>query len=144
MKPILFLLLTVFATAAFAQERWTGRYEFEELGGKTSGGTAIIVNHEIEITDSDDGLIALIRGTGFQTSRDLVGNARVEGEKLLIYFNSYNEDNVLEPYAEGDLLLTLERRKGELLTFWGKYLPVVQKNEKTGKVYFTKVKIVEE
>ncbi len=145
-KRIAFAVLFIISacSAVLAQERWTGRYEFEESGGKTSGGSPIIVDHEIELTNTDDGLIALIRSNGFQTSRDLVGSVRIEGPKLSIYFLSYGDENVLEPYKEGELLLTLERRKNELITIWGAYLPVVQTNQKSGKVYFQKVKMVEE
>ena len=66
----------------------------------------------------------------------------MDGNKLLIYFSNYGENNLFETYEQGDLLLTLESKtvkgKTEILTFWGKFQPVVPKNEKTGKVYFQK------
>jgi Family of unknown function (DUF5991) len=87
-------------------------------------------------------LIAMIQSNGYQTSRDLVATAKIEGSKLLVYFNSYGENNVFETYKKGDLLFTLEQKtvKGELniLTYWDKFQPVVPKNEKSGKVYFQK------
>ncbi len=138
------ILALLCAVPAFAQERWTGRYEFEESGGKTPGGTAVTVNHEIEIFETDDGLVAMIKSQGFQTSRDLVCRARVEGDKLLVFFGSYGEDNVLATYKDGELLLTLERKKDELLTHWGAFQPVTGNYGKSGKVYFRKLKTVEE
>lgn len=137
-----FLLISAFSVFANAQNEWLGNYIFEEDGGKTAGGTAIFVSHEMRIVESDDGLLAMIQSNGYQTSKDLICTTKIENGKLLVYFDSYGENNVFEPYEKGDLLLTLERKtvknKTEILTFWGKFQPVVPKNEKTGKVYFVK------
>ncbi len=137
---ILFLL--VFCWPANAQKEWLGSYSFDEDGGKNAGGATIFIAHQIDIKEAEDGLIALIQSNGYQTSKDLICTTKIEGAKLLIYFDSYGENNLFEPYEKGDLLLTLERKtvkgKTEILTFWGKFQPVVPKNEKTGKVYFQK------
>ena len=138
------VFILLFCFAVNAQKEWLGSYSFDENGGKTTGGIAILVTHQIDVVESDDGLIATIESNGYQTSKDLICTTKVEGAKLLIYFDSYGENNVFEPYEKGDLLLTLERRttkgKIEILTFWGKFQPIIPKNEKTGKVYFTKIK----
>jgi hypothetical protein len=135
--------ILIFCVFINAQTSWTGNYEFDEDGGKTVGGTAIFVTHQLEIKQTGDGLLATIQSNGYQTSIDLVGTVKTEGDKLLIYFDSYGENNVFENYEQGDLLLTLEKKtakgKTELLTFWNKFQPVVPKNEKSGKVYFKKV-----
>jgi hypothetical protein len=134
-----FLLCSLISLSAKAQNFWVGTYEFEEDGGKTAGGTPIQVVHQIEVIKTDDGLIAIIQSAGYQTSVELVCKAREESNKLLIYFDYYGEDNIFEMYERGNLLLTLERKKDEILTFWGKFKPLVTKNEKSGKVYFRKV-----
>jgi hypothetical protein len=145
---ILCALLFAFATAAAAQTDWTGAYEFGEDGGKTTGGTVIFISHQLEVRKTDDGLVAFIKSNGFQTSRDLICTARAEGGKLFIYFESYGEDNVFEPYETGDLLLTLETKtvkgKTRILTFWNKLEPIVPKNEKSGQVYFQKLEAAAE
>jgi hypothetical protein len=138
------LFIMLFCLAANAQKEWLGSYSFDEDGGKTAGGTAIFISHRIDVVESDDGLIAMIQSNGYQTSRDLICTTKIEPGKLLMYFDSYGENNLFEPYEKGDLLLTLERKtavrdKLEILTFWGKFLPSVPKNEKTGKVYFYKI-----
>jgi hypothetical protein len=137
-----FLLL--FCLAANAQKEWLGSYAFDEDGGKNAGGATIFVSHQIDVNESDDGLLVTIQSNGYQTSKDLICTAKAQGAKLLIYFDSYGENNIFEPYEKGDLLLTLEQKtvkgKTEILTFWGKFTPIVPKNEKTGKVYFTKIK----
>jgi hypothetical protein len=123
-----------------AQSAWAGSYEFYENGGKTAGGTAILISHDLSVIDGGDGLTATIQSNGYQTSSDLVCTAKVEGPKLLIYFQNYGEHNMFEPYQPGDLLLTLERKGKSLLTHWGKFTPSVPKNEKSGKVYFQPTK----
>lgn len=132
----------VMVVAISAQGPWTGNYVFSEDGGRNAGGTAIFITHEMDISEQDGGLVVLIQSNGYQTSRDLVGTAKVEGGKLNIYFESYGENNMFEPYEQGDLLFSLEKKtsrsKTELLTYWGKFTPIVPKNEKTGKVYFRK------
>lgn len=129
-----------FCIAANAQTVWTGAYEFSEDGGKTAGGTPIQIYHTLEIRETADGLMATLKSSGYQTSIDLICTAKAENNKLLIYFADYGEDNIFENYKSGDLLLTLESKsEKEILTFWGKFQPLVEKNEKSGKVYFRKL-----
>ena len=142
-KPLAIVCLMLFvAASAAAQKDWVGHYSFDEDGGKNAGGTVIFIVHQLTVMETDDGLIAHLESNGYQTSKDLNCKAKANGNKLEIYFDSYGENNVFESYNKGDLLFTLERRaakgKTELLTFWGKFTPIIPKNEKTGKVYFTK------
>ena len=144
MRKIVFTVLglLVLCLPAIAQSDWKGSYSFDENGGKNAGGIAILITHELNVFDSGDGLAATIQSNGYQTSRDLVCSAKVEGSKLLIHFQSYGENNMFEPYEPGDLLLSLERKlvkgKPAIYTYWGKFTPAIQKNEKSGKVYFEK------
>jgi len=139
------VLLFLFAALAQAQTDWVGVYEFAEDGGKTTGGSAISITHQIEIRETDDGFLATIISNGYQTSRDLICTVKTDGDKISFYFDSYGENNSLEPYAEGDLLLTLERKttknKTEILTSWDKFKPVIAANETSGKVYFKKIPV---
>jgi hypothetical protein len=142
-KPVaLVCLMLLLAISAAAQKEWVGTYAFDEDGGKNAGGTVIFIAHQLTVMEADDGFIAHLESNGYQTSKDLNCRAKVNGSKLEIYFDSYGENNIFETYEKGDLLLTLERRavkgKQELITFWGKFTPVVPKNEKTGKSYFVK------
>ncbi len=130
-----------------AQTEWKGSYYFGENGGKTAGGTTILISHDLNVIDGGDGLAATLDSNGYQTSSELVCTAKIEGSKLLISFLSYGESNMFESFKEGDLLLTLERKteKGKtvILTHWGKFTPSIPKNEKSGKVYFQKTAAAE-
>ena len=134
------VVLFSIATAVSAQSDWIGKYTFDENGGKNAGGTAILISHELSVfDDGEGGLAARLESNGFQTSVDVVCMAKVVGTKLQIYFQSYGEDNMFEPYKAGDLLFTLERRSDKIiLTHWGKFTASIPKNEKSGKVYFEK------
>lgn len=140
------LFLAILANAQNAKD-WVGNYTFDEDGGKNAGGTAIFISHELNIIESDDGLIATLQSNGYQTSKDLNCKAKIVGTKLQLFFESYGENNIFESYEPGDLLLTLEKRtlkgKTEILTFWGKFLPIVPKNERTGKVYFVRTTTID-
>ena len=147
-KPfVMVCLMLLLAAFAAAQKGWVGTYTFDEDGGRNAGGTAIFIAHELTLMETDDGLIAHLESNGYQTSKDLNCKARVNGNKLEILFDSYGENNIFESYNKGDLLFTLERRiskgKPELITFWGKFTPIIPKNEKTGKVYFVKSEKIE-
>ncbi len=132
----------VWASVSHAQGDWVGTYTFDEDGGRNAGGTPIFIVHELFVMETDDGLRATLKSNGYQTSKDLNCTAKVKGSKLEIYFESYGEDNVFETYAPGDLLLTLEKKTGkgksELLTWWGKFTPIVPEKPKTGRVFFTR------
>ncbi|MEQ1764098.1 MAG: DUF5991 domain-containing protein [Pyrinomonadaceae bacterium] len=132
----------VLASLSFAQSEWVGTYTFDEDGGRNAGGTAIFIGHELVVMETDDGLRATLQSNGYRTSKDLVCTAKVRANKLEIYFESYGEDNVFESYSPGDLLLTLERKtvkgKTEVLTWWGKFGPIIPEKPKTGKVFFVK------
>ena len=147
MRKIFGILMTALAVsmlsvATYAQTDWKGSYDFLEDGGKNSGGTRILIEHELKIFDGDNEIAATLESNGYQTSADLICTAKVAGTKLMLYFQSYGENNMFEKYEPGDLLLTLERKtvkgKPAILTYWGKFTPAIEKNEKPGKVYFEK------
>ena len=144
MRNIVFVIigLLFIALQANAQSDWKGLYSFDENGGKNAGGAVILISHQLKIFDGGEGLAATLESNGYQTSTNLVCSAKVEGTRINIYFESYGEDNMFEPYKAGDLLFTLEKKtlsgKTKILTHWGKFTPAIPGNQKSGKVYFEK------
>lgn len=149
MKKIAIVLFCTFFILSFsipaqAQRSWNGTYEYGENGGKTAGGSVIFIQHDITV-DTDNGkLSAFISSQGYQTSKALNCTAQIVGNRLKIYFNSYGEGNMFEPYQKGDLLLTLERRRvrgrDTILTYWNKFEPSALSKWKNGRIYFRKSK----
>lgn len=125
------------------QTSWKGTYIFQEGGGRSAGGTGMIVEHTITIYLRGSALIADIDAAGYQTSISLRCDARIEGNRISFYFNSYREDNVMASYNKGELLLALEKstssRKSKISTYWFAYKPVFA-HAKNGRVYFRKTK----
>lgn len=119
-----------------ARSTWEGSYLFQEGGGRGS-----FVEHTIKVYRQGSDLIADLDAAGFQTAVSLRCDAKVEGAKLNLYFRSYRDENVGEPYRKGQLLLSLEKaglgRRARLLTNWGAYRPVFRRPKGAG-VYFRK------
>lgn len=124
---------------------WLGVYEYTESPGRTAGGTGIVISHEIYVYEEGDRLFARITAQGYQTSRAMRCDARVEGNRLRLYLNRYEEDNMFEPYRVGELLLTLERRQRGgrtiILTYWHAMQPVsAERRAPNGRVYFRRTR----
>lgn len=135
------LFCLVFCVGATAQvSAWLGNYQYNENGGKTTGGTAILIQHYLTIKKEGAETTAHISSQGYQTSRDLNCTVKAVGSKLMIYFKSYGENNRFEPYEPGDLLFTLERRKtgGKviILTYWKQFEPAALRKWRDGTVHF--------
>jgi hypothetical protein len=120
---------------------WEGTYTFQESGGRTAGGTGMFVEHTIKVYRRDGELKADLDATGFQVATSLRCVAKAEGDRLDLYFESYREDNVTEPYQKGQLLLSLTRStyrgKTSTLTYWAAYRPAFGA-ARSGRVYFRK------
>jgi hypothetical protein len=135
-----FLFLICLSLATFAQTDWAGEYHFGEDGGETVGGTKIYIAHTIKITEKGGKLDAYIYSQGFQTSRDIYADLKTTENKIEFYYREKGEDQYTSDYKKGDLLLTLKKKeigdKTMILTNWGVFQPVIDKNNKSGEVYF--------
>jgi hypothetical protein len=108
---------------------------------RRGGGRGSFVEHTIKVYRQGSHLVADLDAAGFQTAVSLRCDAKVEGAKLDLYFHSYRDETVGEPYRKGQLLLSLEKakpgRRASLLTNWGAYRPVFRRPKGAG-VYFRK------
>jgi hypothetical protein len=120
---------------------WEGTYSFSEDPGQNAGPGPMIAEHTITIYKRGDMLIADIDADGYQTIRRLRCDAKISGNRISFYFNSYREDNGFATYKKGQLLLALERAtirgRAKTLTYWGVYQPIFR-SLKSGRVYFEK------
>lgn len=101
---------------------WTGRYTYEYDGGKTVGGSAVIVGYTLTIGPSTCRLDA----SGFQTDETILCTTRPAGSTIDVLFRSYGDGATTDRYGNpvysvGDPLFALERRDGRLLTRWKGY-----------------------
>lgn len=120
---------------------WVGEYVFEEDGGRTAGGTPISVAHQIHVSREGGALKARLESNGYQTYAAFECEARVEANKLKLFFARHADENVFlrGDYRRGDLLLTLARagagRRPRVLTYWGAFRPQFRR-PRQGRVYF--------
>lgn len=112
-------------------ESWIGDYTFSEFALPDQN-----MFYEISIYKDNDNYYAKISIDGFQTIQRL--QARVSGDEnsIKLLFYKYLPDNLWEPYQEGDILLSFEKRDSNLYTFWGKIQSILESNIKSGEVYF--------
>lgn len=101
----------------------------------------MFVEHTIKVYRRGEDLIADVDAAGFRVSISLRCVAKAVGDRLNLYFESYREDNVTEPYRSGQLLLSLRRStyrgKARILTYWAAYRPALR-TARSGRVYFRK------
>lgn len=113
---------------------WRGEYGFAETGGKNTG---MVIDYSITVREADGALAADIDADGFQTSMRLACTVKAAGNKIQLFFKNYREDNLLDIFKPGELLLSLEMVKGKILTYWAAITPQLIAY-KSGKVYFVK------
>lgn len=130
---------------------WEGTYRFVEKGGRTTGGTSIVVEHKMKIYRVANHLFADIDADGFQTSVALTCKTSVSGNRINLYYQKRREGDtssqtidlqarIKDRYRASQLLLTLEKSVlpgMKILTYWHGYQPV-EIRPRNGKVYFRK------
>jgi len=129
------------APASASADFWAGRHVFDEDGGKTPTDIPIYVAHVLDIEQRNGKLVASLKSEGFQISRQVTGEAVIEGDRLHILFQKDDPDASPSGFTEKDLLFTLERIKRggrwEILTHWDK-LKGSLRAWPSGRVYFRK------
>jgi hypothetical protein len=117
---------------------WSGTYTYAESGGRTAGGTGIVVTHAIAVTRAGDGWRAEITANGYQTQVQIHATGTVVGNRLLLRFERDGDDQMFKGrYEAGALLLELERPvRGGLLTHWHAYSPATMERFRNPGTYF--------
>lgn len=75
-----------------------------------------------------------INGHKTELSLDCIGLANADS--LQIIFQDYPPDAEQIQYNQGDLLLTLYKKDGKVLTYWRGLQPNVEENLAQGRIYF--------
>ncbi len=134
------VVAVAFGGAVHAEQAadWTGSYSYTEQGGRTAGGTGIVVTHEISVKREGGQYRAEIGASGYQTQVQIFALATVAGNKLQLRFERDGDDQMFKGrYQPGALLLELERSSGgRLLTHWGAYTPATTERFRNPGVYF--------
>ena len=134
----IYLLILIIAILSYQNafsssdlKSWRGDYSFSEFYPPD-----IFMGYMIRIYEDSGDYYAEINIDGFQTMARLKTKVHGNGKSINLIFDSYLPDNMFELYKKGDLLLRLKRKGNGIITEWGKLIPVVNENKKSGKVYF--------
>ena len=122
---------------AAAPAGWNGTYAYDFEGGRTAGGTGIVVNYRIRIAPG----ICRIKADGFQTDTDIVCKAVPRNGRIDIEFATFgdgrlvNQYNVAE-YRAGERLLSFgHNARGILVTGWGALSPFDKDKRPLGRFF---------
>lgn len=132
--------MAIFVAGAAAAEGpdWSGTYTYSEQGGRTAGGTGIVVGHTIAVTREGGRYKAEITASGYQTRVQIFAVGEAAGTKLALRFEKDGDDQVFKnQYQSGALLLELERASdGRLLTHWRALTPATRERFPNPGFYF--------
>ena len=118
-------------TVANADE-WIGNYNFFEFIPPN-----VNMNYDLIVYKENEEFYAKVEIDGFQTWRRLQAKLQIDGNRASFVFDKYLYDNIFDDYEAGDVLLILERKEADILTFWGKITPIDKANKTDGEIYFT-------
>jgi len=125
---------TLTPSASGSLSGWVGDYDYEELlGSSEDEPDQSSIDYHITI---DDSYVATISMNGFQTMANLLASVNGDANSITLVFTGYTGDNLWQPYAVGDELLTLTRQGDDLLTTWGVIQPQLDQDQEPGQ-YFT-------
>ena len=114
-------------------DEWVGDYEFSEHCDPDQN-----LFYSISINKENGEYYAEFNIDGFQTLARLKAKVIGNENSIDFIFTSYLPENILEPYNEGDTLLSFEKKDGELYTTWGKIIPMAE--HMNPGIYFKKIK----
>ena len=116
---LLIVALLAFSIQVNAQKKgWAGSYVASHCAGKTAGGTSICYNISFEI-DHNDTYYGSMSIDGWQCMVRANVYAEVEGNKLTIYYDSPQDDNMGFNVAKGTKIVTITKGKKRLIAHWG-------------------------
>lgn len=110
---------------------WDGEYEYGGYGGRTAGGSAIMMEVTVSINSPKLKQACVFQAIGFQTDTKIFCTAAIKGDVLEVQFKSYSDGGILnefgnERYKVGEVLLTLKKpkdKKNQYAVRWGSYVP---------------------
>lgn len=102
---------------------WQGRYTYAWDGGRTAGGSAIVVEHSLTVAPSAKGGRCLIESTGFQTDERLGCRLAGDADAVHVTFASYGDGRLVNRfgvarYTPGEVLFVLTRKGAAITTTW--------------------------
>lgn len=108
---------------------WKGAYRYTFDGGKTAGGSPILITYDLVVAPGAARGGCLVSASGFQTDERIVCHAAGDAKALSVTFHGYDDGRTVNKYGvavykPGQTLFTLEHGEGgKVLTLWGGFRP---------------------
>ena len=115
------LALAASCTAA-APDTWAGSYSYSYSAGRNTAGTGVVVDYRLVLGPGECRFTA----EGYQTDETIRCSTKIKPGKIDIDFASYGDGKLTDMrgnavYQPGDILFSLERHDGHVLTHWQAY-----------------------
>ncbi len=115
------LATALLAGGAGAAGDWQGRYRWEAEGGRTAGGTGIVVTYDLALGPPGARGGCVLTAQGFQTDERILCKAEAGARGLTIAFHSYGDGRTVNRFGvavhePGEPLFTLTRGEAGGLT----------------------------
>lgn len=116
------LASTLLSTVALAASPWDGTYLYEQPIGPGAGGLQLFVNHQLTVSPNG----CRIDAEGYQTYEKIRCQAKPNGEKLDVFFLSYDDGKTVNVhgvkiYEPNQRLFTLTHKGSAIGTEWAGY-----------------------
>lgn len=108
---------------------WSGGYTYTYDGGRTAGGSAILVEYRLGIAADPKGKACRLDIEGFQTNQTLLCRLSGSESDATVRFESYGDGSTVnahgvKEYEVGEGLIALRRTSdGRIVTDWLKISP---------------------
>ncbi|MDG2530720.1 DUF5991 domain-containing protein [Caulobacter endophyticus] len=117
-------VLALMLSASAPAGDWNGVYSYTHDGGRTAGGSPILVTWRLELK----GAGCRFHGEGFQTQETFRCSTHATPEGLEVRFLAYPPPSAgnrfgVEVYKPGAPLFTLSKLQGRVLTRWTGFVP---------------------
>lgn len=111
------------ALAPNAPTAWAGSYLYEYDGGRTVGGSPIIVTYRLDIAPGRGNRGCMLRVEGFQTDETLVCKLSGTDDSVAVAFHTYGDGRIVNAYGTrlydvGAPLFEMRRHADAILTRW--------------------------
>ena len=118
-------LLTA-CTAPATAGPWDGEYLYGGYGGRTAGGSAIMIGITVSINSPKFKQACVFQAMGFQTDDHYICSTTIKGDTLEVKFKSDRDGYAEKRYKVGEVLLSLKQpkdQKNQYAVRWGSYVP---------------------
>lgn len=133
-------LAPVTPAAARPLPEWQGRYRWEEPLGRTGGSSpadslGIFVTYTLALGPGNGSTRCLLRGTGYQTNREIRCTATPQSNAVVIKFYKFGPDNIGGRYALGTPLFTMTRARAGIVTQLQALNPSSDRTPRRGRLF---------